>query len=199
MRYKDTALADSIYNFIRNYQQENRSSPGLADIAEAMNIAISTTSRYIKFLEEQGRLKYLSHKGIKLLTPVGYDDLITIPRLGLLLPIPIRFHQLNKERLNIFQNSDKECYFIVVAPDNAMEDAGILIGDNVLLQYSAHAANGNIVCAILDGVPYMRRLYFQPVTNDVCFIAENIDYGDITPKDYEILGVAKNVVKKIKT
>lgn len=88
--------------------------------------------------------------------------------------------------------------FFVRAEGDSMRDAGIAVGDLLVVDRSIEATHGDMIIAAIDGeftVKFLQthpQLYLQPA---------NADYSPILineAQDFIIFGVVTNIVKQVK-
>jgi repressor LexA len=66
---KPESTTQRVYAFIRDYQARNRRPPTLREIAEALDLAVSTVARHLSYLENQHKIAREPRKarGIRIL------------------------------------------------------------------------------------------------------------------------------------
>lgn len=157
-----------ILDFIRQHIESNGSAPTLSEIANAIGVSsLATVHEHLQTLEAKGLIKRKSGKvrSIELaesdinFNPEGFEA----PILGYIAAgAPIEpFHDPNAT-LNIpsnFVSGKKRTYVLQVRGQSMIEDY-INDGDFVIIEQTEHAADGEIVVALLDnGMATLKRFY----------------------------------------
>ncbi len=80
---------------------------------------------------------------------------------------------------------------------DSMQDAGIDIGDYVLVNRQSSAENGQIVIALLDGEATLKK--YMQMGDSVLLIPENTRYEPINVKPEQVMinGIVIGVLKKL--
>jgi repressor LexA len=157
-----TRREQAAYAFIRTFISRHGHGPLLSEIALGIGIqSKGTAHRYVQALAQQGliRLKPGRHRSITLSktdtrTDPGFaavrDTPNTLPLLGRIaagLPIEAIPDQNNVNLSDFFMGPNR---YILKVQGESMIEAGILDDDMVVIEQRDHAADGEIVVALID-------------------------------------------------
>lgn len=120
---------------------------------------------------------------------------IALERVSAGFPSPAQDYVEDKLDLNDFLIGNELATFIVEVNSLSMFNAGIDIGDKLIVDRSLEALDGDIVIALIENDFTVKRLILDPL---VYLKAENPDYPDIHFKDGQelvIWGVVTNIIK----
>ncbi len=182
-----------IYQFIRETIEEQKYSPSIREICDAVGLsAPANVHRHLNTLEERGYITRAdnSTRTIRLTT--------SNPR-GLLLAGTITAGQpldtyQQEERLDLGSLYDSDDYFGLRVSGDSMIEACIQTGDVVVIKKQNTCRDGQIVAALVDGsettLKYLfkekKRIRLQPA---------NSSMEPIYPEHCEIQGVAVGVLR----
>lgn len=182
-----------IYQFIRETIEEQKYSPSIREICDAVGLsAPANVHRHLNTLEERGYITRAdnSTRTIRLTT--------SNPR-GLLLAGTITAGQpldtyQQEERLDLGSLYDSDDYFGLRVSGDSMIEACIQTGDVVVIKKQNTCRDGQIVAALIDGsettLKYLfkekKRIRLQPA---------NSSMEPIYPEHCEIQGVAVGVLR----
>lgn len=192
-----------ILDYIRSQVMENGFPPSVREICDAVGLkSTSTVHGHLKRLEKQGILKRDSMKPRAMALMNQQDekngDLVRmIPLLG---PVaagsPILAEESMSEMLPIPQFMLKDGkHFALLVRGDSMIQAGILNGDYLVVHQQAHALNGDIVVAMINGDATVKRFYKEK--NAIRLQPENDAMQPIITKDVEILGKVISVYRAL--
>ena len=121
-----------------------------------------------------------------------------IPVLGVVeagWPSPAEEELLDTMTLDAYLIRNKEATYMLQVKGDSMIEAGILPGDQVLVERGVEPKNGDIVIAEVDGSWTMK--YFRKRGNKVTLTPGNPKYKTITPKhELRVAAVVKAVIRK---
>ena len=130
------------------------------------------------------------------LTPKRLDA--AIPVLGVVeagWPSPAEEELLDTMTLDEYLIHNKEATYMLKVKGDSMTDAGILPGDQVLVERGVEPKNGDIVIAEVDGRWTMK--YFRKRGSRVVLLPGNKKFKPIIPKEeLRIAAVVKAVIRK---
>ena len=90
---------------------------------------------------------------------------------------------------------NREATFLLKVKGDSMKDAGIILGDLVIVERGKQPKNGDIVIAEVDGEYTMK--YFKKNGKDISLEPANKKYKTIRPKEtLSVVAVVKAVVRK---
>lgn len=146
-----TRREQAVYDFICEFITHHGHGPLLGEIALGIGIrSKGTTHRYVQALARQGliRLHAGRHRGITLPDEGMTGD--SLPLLGYIaagLPIEAIPDQNNVNLSEFFMGPNR---YVLKVRGESMIEAGILDGDMVVIEQCDHAADGEIVVALID-------------------------------------------------
>jgi len=202
MRSKDPELMQQIESFVDSFYQKHRRAPSLRDIEQAIGISRQTASRYLREMDEIGRLEY-DGKGaivtdfIRELTTqqTANLDIIGCIAAGELTPAEEQIEGQIAFPVSLL--SSGEHYALRVSGDS-MINARIADGDIVIIRRATEADIGNIVAAVDDeGRTTLKRLAYNKERRRYYLHPENPKYADIYPAELRIQGIAERVIGEL--
>ncbi|KKR57157.1 MAG: LexA repressor [Candidatus Woesebacteria bacterium GW2011_GWC2_40_30] len=143
--------------------------PTLKQIAEAIGVSsLATVHEHLQSLEAKGLIKRKQGKvrSIELTegdTSLEKSENFNVPILGYIAAgLPIEAYTDPNASMNIpasFVSGSKRTYVLQVRGESMIED-GIRDGDNVIVEQTEHAKDGDVVVALLDnGMATLKRFY----------------------------------------
>ena len=151
-----TRREQTVYDFIREFIARYKHGPSLNEIALGIGIqSRGTAHRYVQSLLKQGLIQMQAgrHRGITLVTEataIDSNSANTLPLLGRIaagLPIEAIPDQDNVNLSDFFMGPNR---YVLKVQGESMIEAGILDGDMVVIEQCDHAADGEIVVALID-------------------------------------------------
>lgn len=197
MRSKNPELMRKIQAFAENFYIEHGVSPTKAQIAENLNIAPGTVTKYLYAMREKQMIQYDGRKIETNLTLKRNSRYSSAAILGSVSCGPLQFEDENVEGYIslpeiIFGKGE---FFVLKANGDSMINAGIDDGDWVIIKKQTTAKDGDIVVALSDGMNNLK--YFYQKDGFAILRSANEKYGDILVKNLEIQGIAVNIIKNI--
>ncbi|AKL95375.1 LexA repressor [Clostridium aceticum] len=197
---------------ILQYMKQEISSkgypPSVREICQAVALrSTSTVHGHLNKLEEKGYIRRdpTKPRAIEILNSGdSYDvklhkEIIHVPILGKVTAgEPILAVENIEETFPLpidFLRNSNEDVFILSIKGESMIEAGILDGDYVVVSKQSHAANGDIVVALLDNEATVKKFYHEG--DHVRLQPENKYMEPIIVKDVAILGKVIGVVRKM--
>lgn len=119
-------------------------------------------------------------------------------------PSPAQDYTEDHIDLNEFLVQNPIATFVLRVNSLSMKNAGIDVGDRILIDRSLHAEHGDIVLALINNEFTVKRFMHEKVTgkpDQIWLKAENPDYPDIYPHSEEqiiVWGVVTCILKKLK-
>ena len=192
-----------IYEFIKNYIEENGQSPTTDEISAKMGISKATVSKFVGRLIENGDVERAGRYGLTLVQ--GGGPRLTIPIVG---SIACGKPKFAREDIDSYITVDRHLvgegeFFALKADGDSMIKAGISHGDIVYVKRQSSANNGQIVVALIideetsDPTATLKRLYFDRENKRYILHPENDSMSDIIVSEIQILGVAVRVLKAL--
>ncbi len=203
MKQKDVKLTGAqqrVYDWIVGYLNRANMSPTLAEIAEGLGYRhVSSMIVHINALVKKGFIKKHPNiaRGIEIIGPKPWS----IPIFG---TVPAGYPFLSDE--NIVDNFELKRY--ISAPPNvfglyirgdSMRDAALYEGDLVFVDPTKNPQNGEIVVALVNGEPTVKRYYRENGT--VMLKPENKKYSSIIinthSEQLKIIGTVIGLIRRI--
>ena len=205
MSKMNEAYFELITDYINSYREDNGISPTSAEIEKATGIPRSTLSRYLQYMKANGMLSITGRRGyVTSKIKKTREETINVPVAGNVSCGLPKYAEENIEeyiRLPVALFGSGK-FFILRADGDSMIDAGIDIGDLVLIDSEREPIEGNIVVALVDDDSATLKRYYPDAKHHIVVLhAENDDYED---QEYDlrkhrviIQGVAINVLKNL--
>ncbi len=159
-----------ILNFVRDYIDKYGYSPTLGEIAEAMGLSsLATVHEHLMALVKKGAIRKFEGtvRGIELLDEFNVKPrTIEIPLLGYIAAgQPIMPYTDPSATVSVSPHmvSGKKKSYVLQVKGDSMIESGILDGDYVIIEEQNHAADGDIVVALLDsGLATLKKFFREP-------------------------------------
>ena len=194
-----TPRQKQVYTFITAYLERNGYPPTLSEISEKLKIRISAVRNHLLLMEKKKALRYVPNisRGIELLLekPSG------IPIYG---SAPAGHPFLSQE--NILESFEVKRYvaasddiFGVYVRGDSMKDANLYTGDLLFVDPNKHPRNGEIVVALVEGEPTIKRFYQERETIELR--PENKKYKPIVVRKsgdaFKLVGVVVGMIRAL--
>ena len=205
MSKMNEAYFQIIIDYIDKYRDANGLSPTSTEIQQATGIPRSTLSRYLNYMKEKQMIEISGLRGF--ITPKArktMEDTVAVPVVGKVSCGQPKYAEENIEEyirlpVALFGSGN---FYILRADGDSMIDAGIDIGDLVIIDSERVTQAGNIVVALVDDDSATLKRYYPDAKHHLVVLhAENDDYED---QEYDlrkhrviIQGVAINVLKNL--
>lgn len=162
-----------ILGFINQFIQLNGTAPTLRQIADAIGVSsLATVHEHLQSLEAKGLIKRKAGKirSIELAEgDINFEkaENFNAPILGFIAAgMPIEPYTDPNATMNIpvsFAAGNKRTYVLQVRGESMIED-GIMDGDNVIVEQTENANNGEVVVALLDNGMATLKRFFKEAT-----------------------------------
>lgn len=179
-----TPVQQRVFDYIETHLEREGYSPSLSEIARGIGISpksVSLISRCIKALTAAGKLSNdgSGYRRVQLINPPAFS----LPIIGRIAAgAPIEAFE-DKQTINLQPLFQDPSHFILQVKGDSMIDDGILDGDLVICRQIAHANEGDIVVALIDGrEATLKRISFK-LPNHITLIPAN---PSLKPKAYPI-------------
>lgn len=173
-----TKKQHQVLKFLSQFTEVHGYPPSYEEIAQGIGTrSRGSISKHINSLVEKGFLTKHHDKArsLEVVKPLKNDSLEEgLPFVGKIAagrPI-LAFENIERLDLNQYLSSTQSCFLLEVMGDS-MIGCGILEGDLVLIQSQAHARNGQIVVALVDGYEATLKRYRKNLDSTVTLIPEN--------------------------
>lgn len=171
-----------IYEYIRQYIEQQGYSPSLEEVARGIGISpnsISLVSRHIHALVDQGRLKF-HKKGYRNLQVVESEN-FSLPLMGRIAAgVPIEAIE-HRQYIDFNSLLKGENHFALEVKGDSMVEEGIFDGDLVICRHKKHAQEGDIVVALIDEQDATLKRISYKIQDRVTLIPAN---SALKPKAY---------------
>lgn len=199
---------EQLFNFIKNYQNENGYPPTVREMCKSMKVSsTSTIFYYLNKLEKSNKIKKSPNKNRALeiidneshtITTINQseENLTKIPVLGTVTcGEPILAVQTSEEYFvvskTLFKGDD---LFMLTAKGESMINAGIYDGDKIILRQQSSANNGDIVAALIDDSATIKRFFKE--NGHFRLQPENDNFSPIIVDNVQIIGKVVGLVRK---
>ncbi|WDV47834.1 transcriptional repressor LexA [Clostridiaceae bacterium M8S5] len=194
-----------ILRFIQNELKTKGYPPAVREICKAVGLkSTSTVHGHLSRLEKKGYIKRdpTKPRAIEILDNVTYihsqKEIVEIPIVGKVtagqpllaveniedtFPLPVEY-------------VGNDTTFILTVKGESMIDAGIMDGDQVIVNSQRHAVNGEIVVALIDDEATVKTFYKED--EFIRLQPENKTMEPIIVKDVYILGKVIGLFRKLK-
>jgi repressor LexA len=200
-----TKRQQEILDFVEEYGAQHGYPPTVRDIGKAVGLASSSTvHQHLANLEQLGMLRRDPSKprALELLHRVVRDAGAIVRPAGLPLLGTVAAGQpvLAEENIEDYVSVPQAAggddgTFLLRVRGESMRDAGIIEGDLVVVRSQEHAANGEIVVALLGEEATVKR-YFREADH-VRLQPENATMEPIRSSDVRILGRVVGVMRSL--
>jgi len=142
------------YDAIREHLAHHGVTPKLAELGQALGIqSRGVVHRHVRALVDAGLVEVEPgrHRGIRLAGVVPMPGVMELPLLGRIVagqPLEAIPDEATIDLGQFFMGPGR---FVLRVQGDSMIEAGILDGDMVVVKQVEHAANGEIVVALIDG------------------------------------------------
>ncbi len=191
-----TGRQTQILDFIRSEIHRRGFPPSVREIGEAVGLSSSSTVHsHLAALEAKGFIRRDPSKprALEVLDyrdtgrAIDYDQVRAVPLVGQVAAgSPILAAENIESTMSLPSEMADESTFILRVRGDSMIEAGILDGDYVVVRQQTHAANGDIVVAMLDEDATVKR-YFREADR-IRLQPENSALEPIYATDVTILG-----------
>lgn len=203
MKKNITGRRREIYDYIRSIVDKRGMPPTMREIGEKFGIrSTNGVEGHLAALERDGLIKRERGKSRGILLRAGGTSGAAVPLLGRVAAgLPVLAPENREGDVIIdpaafFLRSTSNVFALKVKGES-MRDAHILDGDILIVRAQNSAEQGDIIVALVDGETTVKR--FFPEKNQVRLQPENSEMKPIIIKqgDFQILGRAVGVVRKI--
>lgn len=192
----DNKTIDRVYNYIRNYIEQNQISPSVRDICAGVGLkSTSSVHTYLKQLDSQGVIEY--RPGLRRAIVIKQSSADTyqetpeksdvtnlssyrqVPVVGKITAgIPILAHEDYSDSFLVNKSiiGDSEAFMLKVR-GNSMINAHILDGDLIIVRKQNTCEEGDIIAALIDEEATVKR--FGKKNGIPYLFPENDDYSPI--------------------
>lgn len=171
MKKNITKKQKEVFDYIKDYIQENEISPSQKEIKDHFNFkSFGSVQRYLKYLVDSGYIKnqWNERRGLQLVgsepveeeTPANEIPLIGRVAAGnpvLALENPDEFVTVPDH-----MTSGNHRYFALTVTGLSMIDEGILEEDIIVCRQQQEAREGQIVVAVIEGEATVKKYFRKP-------------------------------------
>ena len=196
MQNGDNKTIDRVYNYIRNYIEQNQISPSVRDICAGVGLkSTSSVHTYLKQLDSQGVIEYRPglrraivikqssdetyHAAPETSDVTSLSSYRQVPVVGKITAgIPIFAHEDYSDSFLVNKSiiGDSEAFMLKVR-GNSMINAHILDGDLIIVRKQNTCEEGDIIAALIDEEATVKR--FGKKNGIPYLFPENDDYSPI--------------------
>ena len=193
-----------IIDYLSQFIQNNGAAPTLRQIADAIGVSsLATVHEHLAALESKGLIKRKSGKSRSIEIADEAQNIVTeqaidVPILGFIAAgAPIEPYTDPNATMAIAPSfvSSKKRVFVLKVRGESMIEAQIRDGDNVIIEETSEARNGQIVVALLDnGMATLKRYYKE--TTRIRLEPANSAMNPIFVKNVTIQGRVVGLIRK---
>lgn len=192
--YHGCMVADARLEKLRSFFRARGRMPTFREMARLWGYrSTNAAAKLVAKLADAGALVRDSAGRLALADPFSSVRLLGTVQAG--WPSPAEEELADTMSLDEWLVRNREATFMLKVQGLSMVDAGIMPGDMVLVERGAHAPEGSIVVAEVDGawtVKYLRRRHGRLVLEPA-----NPDYRTIVPQgELNIAAVVRAVIRK---
>lgn len=187
-----------VEDFINAFADKHNVSPSNRQITDGTGLPLSTVSRYLHYMRDNGILDYAGCRNIttsrqkKVRVKTNFTPLLGQIACGEPIFADGNVEEYVPLPVSLFGESD---FFLLHTKGDSMINAGIADGDLVLIRQTNTAEPGQIVVALIDDEATLKRYYPDPKNNRIVLHPENDNLKDMYYDDVMIQGVALKVLK----
>lgn len=192
------AKVTQVYNYVKNYLEQNSFPPSVREICAEVGIKSTATAyAYLEKLQKQGLITKTPDKKRAFSLTQKANTYESIPLVGVVTAgVPIlavenfeNYYPLPPE----FNNSENDLFMLRVQGDSMIE-AGIYDGDKIIVKRQNTADNGDIVVALIEDSSTVKRFFKRD--GKIVLHPENQALSDIVLDDVVILGIVQGLYRK---
>lgn len=164
-----TKKQKEVYDYIKNFIDENGYAPSYREIAAFFNLSSTgTIAEYINILEQKGYLtkEPADARAVQLVPSYGDQfDFATVPLEGIIdAGKPIEAVRTS-ETIDIPKDMAGKKTFALKVRGNSMIEDGILEGDYIVIEQAGNLRNGEIVVALIDNSNATLKRFYNEKNN----------------------------------
>ncbi len=194
-----TARQQEVFDFIKQYLENKGYPPTLSEIASQLSIQPNAVRSHLLLMQNKNVLRYVPNisRGIELLNqrPAGIPIYGTAPAGS---PFLSQENVLENFEVRNYISASNDVFGVYVKGDS-MKDALLITGDLVFVDPKKSPRNGEIVVALVEGEPTIKRYYEED--NAVVLKPENKKYNPIiirqSDESFCVLGVVMGVIRSL--
>lgn len=164
-----------VFEFIKEFIEENSYSPSLEEIAQGLDLSsLATVHKHLSNLAEKGLLRrhWNRGRGIELVGDLGRPTMVNaeldaaykLPVKGTVAAgAPIDAVETDEERLSVpadLVRNAEDTFVLRVRGESMIED-GIHPGDMLIVERTSNARNGQVVVALVNGFETTVKRYYR--------------------------------------
>ena len=193
-----------IRRFIQEFCRREGHPPSQREIADAVELAVSTVAYHVSVLQAEGAVRRGRGRPRTIVEPAGPspqpgDDEVEVPLIGQIAAgVPLDAVELAEETFRLPRRLvGHGTLFMLRVTGDSMTGAAIADGDLVVVRQQPAAENGEIVAAQLDGAGTAEATVktLQRLDGHAWLMPHNPDYQPIPADDATILGKVVAVVR----
>ncbi|MDR1094598.1 MAG: transcriptional repressor LexA [Clostridiales bacterium] len=186
-----------LYEFIKQYQQENGYPPSVREMCKTLDISSTATAfYYLNKLSDMDLIRKVDNqsRGIEVIDKYKKNT-VRIPLIGQVAAgIPI-FAEQNVEDVysmpvDLFQSGE---LFMLNVRGDSMINAGILDGDKIVVRCQKTCDNGEIAVALIEDEATVKRFYKED--GHIRLQPENDNMNPIIVDDAQVVGIVVGLVR----
>ncbi|GHV01453.1 LexA repressor [Clostridia bacterium] len=186
-----------LYEFIKQYHQENGYPPSVREICKTLNISSTATAfYYLNKLSDYGLIRKVDNQSRAIEVIDKYKkDVVRIPVIGQVAAgVPI-FAEQNVEDVysmpvDLFQSGE---LFMLNVRGDSMVNAGIMDGDKIVVRCQETCDNGEIAVVLVENEATVKRFFKE---NDrIRLQPENDNMKPIIVDNAQVVGIVVGLIR----
>lgn len=195
------SFESDIKEFVEQYYFDNGIAPTIREISEGIGLAKSSVHRYLKKMNDSGKIEYLGRRNIRTdnIKSVNGDQVL-VRKVGTVKCGPLSFAEQEITDCFTLPKSliGEGEFFMLEASGTSMVNSGINDGDLVLIRKQNYAEVGQVVVALYEDETTLKRFYKDDKNQRFILHPENEEMEDIIVEgNLQIQGVAVRVLKEV--
>jgi len=186
-----------LYEFIKQYQQENGYPPSVREMCKTLSISSTATAfYYLNKLSDMDLIRKVDNqsRGIEVIDK-WKKEIVRIPLVGQIAAgMPILADQ-NIEDVyampaGLFQSGE---LFMLNVRGDSMIKAGIMDGDKIVVRCQETCDNGEIAVILVENEATVKRFYKE--NDHFRLMPENDNMKPIIVEDAQVLGIVVGLIR----
>ena len=192
---KISKIEQQIFDYIKNFIDENGTPPSVREIGNAMGLKSSSTVQYhINALIDAGYLEKGNANMKRTLRIAKKGNTHHIPLLGTVTAgKPILAIESIEEYVPVSFNPNGAEFFALRVRGDSMINAAICDGDIVIVERTPVAENGEIVVALIEDEATVKRFFKE--NGHFRLQPENDNYEPIIVDELVVIGKIKSLIR----
>ncbi len=194
-----TRRQKEVLDYLRSFISKHEYAPSYREVADHFGYAsVATVAEHVDSLKLKGYLDNEENMARSIqLTPTWDERTFSIPLLGSIAAgLPIEAIR-TADTIDIPKDMMGRNVFALRVRGDSMEEDGILDGDYVIIEQTAHPKNGDIVVALVEGSNVTLKRFYRE-QDHIRLQPANGRYQPIRAKRVVVQGKVRGVIRKFR-